>query len=657
MGRSAFLARREGRYVFRTRRPPCLMQGARSASIRIALQTADYTVAVRRTAKIASWMLRMKTAESLEEAIRNLFPKLQEVALRPVIDQDDFVERSALQLTALEILSFTHRVGIDADKVVPGWTEHYLALLHENGRASSVLEKTNSVAGRLEFQRHQMMREGRPPVVTPDLHPDPQAQFLHSSVFPAMTAGAQKEPQKQNASAGALRLSMSQVLQRYLVQREQKDGDRRAESDAAPIIKFAIELLDDPVMFDLTGDDILKLKKAIPEIPTRFGFPREVADDLHHRWKHVSEHGWEFERDGKVLRYKRTSRTTIDGGWTLALVSLWEMAIEHRFASSPIPNFELSTPKNPVAVERDAFRFEELIKFFSAAAFGASAGRTRLWTVGKFFYQGFFYWAELICLLCGMRPGEIAQLRCRDILDLYGWPHFRFARFGVEQEEEARLVPQQGGNDGKTSAAFRWIPIHWLLLRLGIIDRRNAIVADYISRNIEAAGGRGKLLDEQISAIERAAAEQWLFPDWPVYVKKTDEIKWSHVVSKAFRYGLSKLGMQRLGLSQYSARHTFKGFIDAVRGLSERSRKVIMGHSTKGDVTTGYGPKFITEEQSEVVQGLSSRQIWRLALILIRAKRRAETGELVVVDSWRNDERSKDEKFQAALARRAELYR
>src|ERR1700730_13156943 len=30
----------------------------------------------------------------------------------------------------------------------------------------------------------------------------------------------------------------------------------------------------------------------------------------------------------------------------------------------------------------------------------------------------------------------------------------------------------------------------------------------------------------------------------------------------------------------YSARHTFKGFIDDFRGLSERSRRIVMGHAS-----------------------------------------------------------------------------
>jgi hypothetical protein len=37
--------------------------------------------------------------------------------------------------------------------------------------------------------------------------------------------------------------------------------------------------------------------------------------------------------------------------------------------------------------------------------------------------------------------------------------------------------------------------------------------------------------------------------------------------------------------------------IDDVQGLSERSRKVIFGHSTKTNISDGYGPKVINEAQ------------------------------------------------------------
>jgi hypothetical protein len=55
---------------------------------------------------------------------------------------------------------------------------------------------------------------------------------------------------------------------------------------------------------------------------------------------------------------------------------------------------------------------------------------------------------------------------------LTGRPHFRYARFSVAQEKDNQFAPKPGGNRGKIAAAFRWVTIHWVLLRLGIVDRR-----------------------------------------------------------------------------------------------------------------------------------------------------------------------------------------
>jgi hypothetical protein len=38
----------------------------------------------------------MKTADSLEEAFRELIPKLQALAVQPVVNEDDLAERQAL---------------------------------------------------------------------------------------------------------------------------------------------------------------------------------------------------------------------------------------------------------------------------------------------------------------------------------------------------------------------------------------------------------------------------------------------------------------------------------------------------------------------------------------------------------------------------------
>jgi integrase len=339
------------------------------------------------------------------------------------------------------------------------------------------------------------------------------------------------------------------------------------------------------------------------------------------------------------------------------LTAFWKFAIEHSFAHGPVPSFEFGTKLNRPAAERDAYNEEEVLTFFGAPPFTACKSIAHCWISGPQYVQGYFFWANLIELLGGMRPSEIAQLRCRDVLDFRGEPHFRYAPFAPEETERQRFDPQPGGTRGKTKSAYRWIAIHRLLLKLGLVEHRDAIVGAYRQARIKEAGGRDKLSDKQLAAIEDAAYEQWLFPDWKVYVRpSTEQIMWSHVLTKACTYGLKKLKIHRPGLSNYSARHFFKGTIDDVQGLSERSRKVIFGHSTKGNVSDGYGPKVISEQQAKIVQQLTNRTIWRLAKILLRAKRKADRRELRLVEAWKVDKRTRDDRLQAVLAKRAEQY-
>jgi transposase InsO family protein len=104
-----------------------------------------------------------------------------------------------------------------------------------------------------------------------------------------------------------------------------------------------------------------------------------------------------------------------------------------------------------------------------------------------------------------------------------------------------------------------------------------------------------------------------LFPDRKVYILPTGQVRWSQAVSKSWQYVKLKFKMQRKGLALCSARHTFKGFIDDLANLSERSRRIMKGHSTAINTPGGVGPKTITEEQAEVILGLSNRTIKRIA--------------------------------------------
>jgi hypothetical protein len=94
-----------------------------------------------------------------------------------------------------------------------------------------------------------------------------------------------------------------------------------------------------------------------------------------------------------------------------------------------------------------------------------------------------------------------------------------------------------------------------------------------------------------------------------------------------------KFKLRRKGFALHSARHTFKGFIDDLRGLSERSRRVVTCHASATDTSGGHGPKSITEERAEVILGLSNSTIERMTTVLLGTKERADHGELKIVEA------------------------
>lgn len=543
MGRSAYISRRDGRYLFRARRPACLARISGSA-FRISLRTGDYKVAAVRAARIASWMLNVKAADDPKSALLALWPRLQSISVEPVKDETDLVERQAFQLIAYQAQFCVRELDLKPDDVAPGWGEYFVALVRENSKAANA--RVSTVEGQLERRREDYAREGKPLIVRP------AARSYETFGGAAPQARAEAEPER------FVRRTMSEVLGDFLTFREGQDGDRRAESEVAPIVRFVRDLLGDPVMIDMTGNHFLQIRNALPNIPTRLGFSPSERDDLYFRWNEAQKNGWVRHRNGEAVHLKRPTVTTLGSRYEGGLTAFWQFAVDHRFAYGPVPNFKTSSPLNPPAAERDALRSDEIFKLCGSPPFTGCHSIARCWTTGNKLVQGAFYWGQLIELLCGMRPGEIAQLRCRDVLELNGRPHFRYARFSIAQEKENQFAPKPGGNRGKTAAAYRWVTIHWVLLRLGIVDRRAAIVTSYLERKIGEARGKEKLTAAELEAIEAAAYEQWLFPDWKVYVKKTGEIKWAHSLTKAFTYGAEKLGMQRAGLVQYSARHTYK---------------------------------------------------------------------------------------------------
>jgi len=74
----------------------------------------------------------MKTAENFEQAFREIVPKLQELAVQPVRDEDDLTERMALRSTVFNLVGGLRAAGTDPDKLAPGWADCFITLTREN---------------------------------------------------------------------------------------------------------------------------------------------------------------------------------------------------------------------------------------------------------------------------------------------------------------------------------------------------------------------------------------------------------------------------------------------------------------------------------------------------------------------------------------------
>ena len=642
MGRISYLTRRGGGvyYVQLRHRPDVGL----IALCRFSLHTCDHRVARRRLVQRLAWLIPIRDAMTTEDRIDALLRSLATYKSkgRPV-DEEDRQDRSAFAESNQLFVERVAAASAPPAKALAlqlAWTQ-FLTIANIASRS----DLPSPASRRAASQRDEGERRGG------------EAEVASSPAPTSTLNGAtnEAEPSRQPSGShveGAARMGrqcLSEVLQKYLDYCRKKDGNGRAEDNVAPIVRFAISLLDNPSLADLHGDNLLKLRTEMSDIPTNLGFKMEERD-LHSKWRIARACGFSRENgNGKVVKLKRTSKSTLENRYGAGLRAIWTWAsgLDGTLGKDP-PDFSAITKANPGKQKRDAFSTEEIARLFSMPLFQGCQRPPRVWQAGEFFCQNFFYWSVLITLLGGLRPGETSQLRCRDIVELYGKPHFRFARFSEGDDGDDDHEDRPGANQGKSPAAYRWVPIHPLLIRLGIIDRRDGIM-DAVATSVARTGrSQGESME--------AAGNQWLFPDWKVYVKRSGAVLWSHTVTKAWSHLKETHGFDRKGISFYSARHAFKGFIDDLNGLSDRSRRMIMGHSAASDVHGQYGPKKITERQTEITLELDNATIAMMTQVLVAAKERAERKELRVLETWRDDVRMSDRAFQAVMASRRQQY-
>jgi integrase len=648
--RSPYLTRRDGGmyyFQFRLRRLP---QQARGQLLRFSLGTRQYPDARRFARKYMVWVLELNDAEILSDRLQIFIKRLAdfncdddakgaarleyrqswETVVRPILDQmrllgirpegfqkfahlwAEFVQRNIkLEKQAKGLaLDGAYAAGLsDAIRSTSeirrqsydmGVSDGFEAVARGADQKSwSQYDAVSPEAKLIETFRGQLVEPSWRPLPVEGNHDENSNAATPglSVVNPENTPSAvQKTPIAPALAGGGESVSakkMSDYLGDFLRAEEIRQGHRGAHSDVELYAQFLIDFLGDRHPNDYTKRDWDELSAAICNIPDRPGLPAEFKNPLISRYRFAESHGW--------AGLKRLSETTIKDRYFSALNRLFNYLIDGDvYTNNKKPKFKLVGNENLVPLPRDSFTDEEVIALISMALFTGCA-ENNTWETGTYYCQNHIYWAYLILILCGARPGEIGQILIENIVVYHGEIYFDLRLFNPEKGRVARKDTKQL----KTENSGRMLLVPRLLVDLGLLER---------------------------AAELHAVGHTRLFPEWKPYTKTTDVTKWGQPLIRDWQNRKKKEPcLQRKNISGYSGRHTFADDLDS-KNISERDKKRLFGHSAS--VTQNYGNKgFFSAELAAKIQ-VESPLVQKMREILISAKKRADCGELTILKPW-----------------------
>jgi integrase len=633
MARPSYLCRREGgRYYLQIRvgKPAAALYGR--PILRASLRTADFVEGRRRLMDSLGWARELIDAPDLEALGTVIDRRLQGYTAKGVPDTErTLAERIAFEHQARHYMARANQRGFEFARRFEFFADRWVDFVNQNKAGEENLDR---LSRQQEYERGRAeataaAAQGWLPVaVAPATSPSiasmpaqPAASAptnlsheVHQAIdaivqselgkwvaglnalapAPAAQEGTPPAAASQAPGVSAARPRLSDALALYLAPPGKKRMHKyKGRSDAAGIVRFAIDFLGDPVFDSITLNDWKRLDEAMTDIPHPKNIPATHRGSLHLRYLYASEHEW------KDLR--RASTTTVRDGYQYQVSKFigWAIAEGH-YQGKPF-EFECMDEENLSVQPRDGFDDAELIKLISLSLFTGCSGGFRVFKPGKYYVQSHIFWGYLILILTGMRPGEVGPLKCADLVtdgENYFFDLRPFdARKGRVAIKDLRLL--------KTDSSSRVVPIHPLLIELGLLDRMNDLMA---------------------------LGETRLFPEWKPYTRPDGTVRWSQPMSKSWRYVKILLKSTRADLTLYSTRHLMAAWLDA-DGIAQRTRDRILGHAST--VPNRYGRNgMIDKKQVSAIEALEPPVVKAMRTILMTAREKADRGELIVLKPW-----------------------
>ena len=619
MARPSYLARRDGgRYFLQIRLGKAAAGLYGKPILRASLRTSIFSEARKRLVGNLGWATEVIAAPDLDTLGAVIHGRLKGyTSAGSPASERDLVERTAFEHQVRTYMARANERGYAFARRFDFFASDWVDFVNENNSAERRLTSLDrrghyeqGSTDAISAASRSLITVSPPifPVPTQSLFPSTivlshevhqkideivrdQIAKVTSQILVAAPAGPQSSVSALGVAAdtAAREIRFSTALSDFLEPPISKKRKVKGRQEARGIIQFAIDFLEDPLLNSITPDDWRRLDEALPDIPHPRGIPEEFGGSLFRRYQFALSDKWETAT--------RNSVTTIKSGYHLGLNKFIDWAIKEKLYLGDKPKFECIDENNMAPMPRDAFDDNELIKLISLPLFTGCKNAHHIWKQGKYFVQNYLYWGYLILILTGMRPGEVGQLKCTDIMTDGENYFFDLRPFNARNGR----VAMKDLRNLKSNAAGRVIPIHPLLIDLGLANRAVALLE---------------------------AGEQQLFPDWKPYTRKDGTIRWGQPMTKSWQYVKVVLGLTRADLTLYGTRHLMADWLDS-EGIAQRTRDRILGHV--GGVPGRYGRKGMQDQrQIAAIEALEPPVIKEMRKVLMAAKESADQGGLII---------------------------
>lgn len=614
MASSSYLVRRtSGSFQVQVRFSVPLAMALRRTHFKVSLGTHDPGVARERSRRVMSRIEPYVRAPDLPTMGGKIWNDMRlELRLGQTTDGSRYLDRQLIEQVAREFVAKVEGVPLDDAFDLFSFGKTFLEFCRMQEAELAAFKQT-------ERGRILLAHDTEPPRAR-DAEPASQATPPLAAITSDLAAFGAALKQilatvgHSPASGSAVPAPTPPTLTfadaaRQFIEFERRQGKAPSREDkTTAILAFVDAYLDQPLLSELTDDVLEQIDIALGDIPNVKGFSSTDRQGLFHRYQKARAHNERCVLNGHAngwsdKTFMRMSMSAVEARFHTPLNAFFKWARERQLSSTSYRFHKLDGQLNS-ALPRDALSNQAAIAVVKLPLFTGCAGPNAKdrWTAGPYLFQGHIYWTLLLLMFTGMRTGEAVSLKTSRIRDGDGF-HFIDLRPFDASKGRVSLTELDGG---KTENAARLIPIHPLLIDLGLLEWRDLMLMRKSER---------------------------LFPQWNPPLDKHGRPRWADPVTKLWRSIRKHAGLTERNVSAYSLRHLFADWLD--RAVSnQRTRNRVVGHVDKSSEADTYGSKsFMAPEIAAQITELDNATIREIAAILIKAKTKTTTGELKLMHS------------------------